>query len=94
MNVVGRKFGSDILAEKTDTGDWTVTVIMRECRHVSGEEWEEKKLAAQCTDTNFEKAYAIAMNSTLEQFNDAIAITQSDSLFGPVEDIKDTDKKE
>jgi len=85
LDVVGRSFGSDTLAEKTSTGDWKVTVTMTERRMLLGSEWEERKLSAQCTDSTFEKAYGIAMNSTLEQFNDALEVTKTDSLFDSVE---------
>lgn len=81
MNVIGRSFGSDTVAEKDESGDWKVVVTMTEKRLIEGSDWEVKKISAQCTDKRFEKAYAVAMNSTLEQFTDALGITKSDSLF-------------
>ncbi len=81
LNVVGRAFGSTTTAEKQDNGDWKVTVSMIEKRQLDGAEWEEKELKSVCTDTNFEKAYSVALNSVLEKFKDLLDETKSDSMF-------------
>ena len=81
MNVVGRSFGSDTVAIKNELGDWEVTVNMTEKRLQEGMEWEERLISTKCTDSSFEKAYGVAMNATLDKFNDAVTKTGSDSLF-------------
>lgn len=83
--VVGRFFGSDTVATKTDTGDWQVIVTMLERRKVEGGEWEEKKLQAMCTENDFIKAYSVAMNSAIGQFNDRLTVTGTSSLFEALE---------
>lgn len=81
MNVIGRSFSSTTLAERTEEGDWRVTVTMNESRKVEDSEWEEKSLKSTFVDNSFEKAYATALNSVLEQFNEVLTKTKSDSMF-------------
>ena len=81
FNIVGRSFGSITEATKQENGDWTVLVSMIETRTKLGEEPETEKIAAKCTNSSFEDAYAVAMQSTILQFNDRIAETKSNSLF-------------
>jgi len=87
MDVTYRSFGSMTTAKLEENGDWTVKVVMTESRIPKGNTEEEtKKIAAQCTDSSFAHAYDVAMNSTLEQFNDTISLTQTNSLFGLEDD--------
>jgi hypothetical protein len=79
--IVGRSFGSITKATKEDNGDWTVLVSMIETRTKKGMEEEKQEIVAQCTNSSFEDAYAVAMNSTLSQFNDRILETKTNSLF-------------
>lgn len=81
MDVVGRFFGSEITAEKTEEGDWKVLVEMVERRKLAGEDWKEIRLSTQCTDKVFEKAYAVALNATMDKFNDALEKTGGDGMF-------------
>ena len=82
MNILGRCFSNDIVAIKNEQGDWEISVTMTEKLLTEGSEWEEKKVAAKCTDKDFSKAYEVAMNSTLSQLSDIVKETGSDSLFG------------
>ena len=81
FDIVGRSFGSTTTAVKEDNGDWTVAVVMSETRTIAGKPTETQEVRAQCTHKSFEYAYGIAMNSTLEQFNDRITETKCNSLF-------------
>jgi hypothetical protein len=79
--VVGRAFSSDNLAVKNESGDWEVTVSMKEKRLVLDGAWEEKVLETKCTDSEFEKAYEVAMRATLAKFNDLLLETGTESMF-------------
>lgn len=80
--VIGRSFGSETVATKTEEGGWKVIVSMTEKRILSGStDWEEKHISSMCTDDYFENAYKVATEATLLKFSDAIKLTQSDSLF-------------
>jgi hypothetical protein len=81
MEVTGRYFGSDTIAEKNEQGDWEVVVSMTERRKLKDGDWEERVISTKCTDTSFDKAYEVAMNATLEKFSVAVDSTQNDSLF-------------
>jgi len=81
LDVVGRTFGSNTVAERTEEGDWKVTVTMIEKRLVKGGEWEERVISAFCVDRHFENAYPVSMNSVLEQFDDLLKKTGTDSMF-------------
>ena len=85
LDIVGRSFGSETIATKDDNGDWKVIVKMQEKRLVRGEDWEPKELSAMCTSDTFEKAYSVAMESVLKQFDDTLSSTKSDSMF-PLEE--------
>lgn len=90
--VIGRSFGSDTVAVKTEEGDWKVTVSMVEKRLLYGEtEWEVKELASVCTDSYFENAYKVATEATLLKFSDRIKETGTDSLF---EELVEVETKE
>jgi hypothetical protein len=81
LKVIGRSFGSDTLATLEDDGSWKIIVTMTEKRQVEGQDWEEKKISTMCTNKAFEKAYSVALDSTLRQFEDEVKKTGSDSLF-------------
>jgi hypothetical protein len=83
MNVVGRSFGSDTVGMLNEAGDWEVTVRMVEKRMIEGMDWEEKILSVKCTDAEFDKAYTVAMSSTLDQFNDLLIENGNSSMFAP-----------
>lgn len=83
MNVIGRSFGSDTVGMLNEAGDWEVTVRMVEKRMIEGKDWEEKILSVKCTDAQFEKAYEVAMSSTLDQFNDILTENGNSSMFAP-----------
>lgn len=81
--IKGRYFGSSTTAVKNEEGDWEVTCDMVERRLIEGAtEWEEKVLATKCTDKDFNNAYGVAMNATLEKFAKHVEETKSDSMFG------------
>ena len=91
LKIVGRSFGSSTVAEKDETGNWVVVVTMTEQRKLAGGDWEDKKISSQCTDRTFEKAYATAMNSTLEQFSDILDKTNNkESLFDDLPEEEET----
>ena len=79
--VVGRQFSSVITANLEEGGDWKVVVEMIEKRKLSGEDWAERRLSAQCTDKEYGKAYAVAMDSVLMQFSDKLKEMGSETLF-------------
>ena len=88
IDIVGRSFGSTTVATKTETGDWTVVVNMVESRKLDGQDWEEKKISTQCTNSSFADAYKVALEATLGQFQKELAITKSDSLFPELTDTE------
>jgi len=81
LKMIGRYFGSDTLATVEEDGSWKVIVTMTEKRQVDGKDWEEKKISTMCTNASFDKAYSVALDSTLRQFEDAIKKNGNDSLF-------------
>ena len=84
--VVGRNFITDISTTLEDNDDWTVVVQLIEKRLVEGKEWEQKVIAAQCTDTSSTDAFNVAMKSATEQFNDLMQQNQQESMFPAIEE--------
>ena len=89
LNVIGRSFGSDTVATKEEDGSWKVIVSMTERRQLKGADWEEKKISTMCTNAFFEKAYSVALDSTLKQFEASVHKTGTDSLFDAVAKTED-----
>lgn len=92
--IVGRFFGSDTVAEKLEDGSWKVTVNMTEKMKLKGGEWEEKILSTFCTDDEFDKAYMVAANATLEKFQQVLNDNKSNSMFGNIGQGKEVKKDE
>lgn len=93
--IVGRFFSSETMAERLDTGDWKVTVSMIERRLLDGDnQWEDKRIDSSCTDSDFESAYGVAMNATLQKFDDLLHETNGNGMFMPFDDDKVSEVKE
>lgn len=87
--VNGRTFGSDITGIRDENGDWKVVVKMFERRRIEGQDWEEKEVSTACIDSDFEKAYSVALNSSLEKFNDILEENGGSGMF---EDLLDSEE--
>lgn len=79
--IVGRKFFSEIVCTLDDDGFWKVHNIMGESRLPAGEEWETTKLEAMSIDKSFERAYAVALDSVLQEFSERTINKGLKSLF-------------
>lgn len=90
LKIVGRSFGSDTLATLEEDGSWKIIVTMTERRMVVGKDWEAKKISTMCTNKSFDKAYSVALDSTLRQFEDSVKKTGTDSLFSSGTDEVET----
>jgi len=84
---VARAFVNEVLAEKQENGDWKATVRSIERRSEDNKEWEQVEVATSCTDKDFDNAYQVAMQATLEKFNDVITLNKNYSMFPDDSDV-------